>query len=144
MVESRHVLVIDDANLVRRYYRQALEGAGFAVSEALNGVEALEKVLAERFDLLIVDVNMPYMDGLSFLKALRRQDGLSGSVPALVITTEAEAQDRTAARLAGGNFYLVKAVSPQMLVEYAGLMCGPPRAESAPRAAGAPRAASTS
>jgi two-component system chemotaxis response regulator CheY len=125
MVECRRVLVVDDANLVRRYYRQALEGAGFTVGEALNGVEALEKVLAEPFDLLIVDVNMPYMDGLSFLKALRRQDSAASSVPVLIITTEAEAKDREAARTAGGNYDLVKPVSQPMLVEYAGLMCGP-------------------
>ena len=62
-------------SLVRRYYRDALERAGFDVDEALNGVEALEKLLAEPFDLLIVDVNMPQMDGFTFLKALRRQDG---------------------------------------------------------------------
>ena len=132
MVEARRVLLIDDANIVRRYYRQALEGAGFDVREALNGVEGLEKVLAGRFDLLIVDVNMPYMDGLTFLRALRRQDGAAGSVPALVITTEAQARDRQAARAAGGNFYLVKPVGQPMLVEYASLMCGPPRAQDAP------------
>ena len=52
---------------MRRYYREALERAGFEVDEALNGVEALEKLLAEPADLLIVDVNMPQMDGLTFL-----------------------------------------------------------------------------
>ena len=64
----KRVLVIDDASLVRLYYRAALEGAGFQVAEALNGLEALEQVLTAHFDLLIVDVNMPQMDGLSFLK----------------------------------------------------------------------------
>ncbi|RYE51945.1 MAG: response regulator, partial [Rhizobiaceae bacterium] len=66
------VLVVDDANLVRLYYREALELAGFEVEEALNGLEALEKLLLDPVDLLIVDVNMPQMDGITFLRALRR------------------------------------------------------------------------
>ena len=68
---AKRVLVVDDAGLVRRYYRSALEAAGFDVEEALNGLEALEHLLGRRFDLLIVDVNMPQMDGLSFLQTLR-------------------------------------------------------------------------
>ena len=70
---SKRILIVDDASLVRRYYRDALERAGFEVDEALNGVEALEKLLAEPADLLIVDVNMPQMDGFTFLRSLRRQ-----------------------------------------------------------------------
>ena len=58
-------------SLVRLYYRTALESAGFVVEEALNGLEALEKLLTAPFDLLIVDVNMPQMDGFTFLQTLR-------------------------------------------------------------------------
>jgi two-component system chemotaxis response regulator CheY len=121
---SKRVLVVDDANLVRRFHREALERAGFDVDEALNGVEALEKLLAESFDLVIVDINMPQMDGFTFLKALRRQASPVSSVPALVISTEAGAQDASAARAAGANFYLVKPVRPEALVEHATIMCG--------------------
>jgi two-component system, chemotaxis family, chemotaxis protein CheY len=123
---GKRVLVVDDANLVRRFYRDALERAGFEVGEALNGVEALEKLLAEPFDLAIVDVNMPQMDGFTFLKALRRQPTSISSVPALVISTEAGPQDMAAARAAGANFYLVKPVRQDTLVEYVSLMCGLP------------------
>lgn len=118
------ILVIDDANLVRLYYRDALERAGFEVDEALNGLEALEKLLARPADLLIVDVNMPQMDGFSFLKALRRQDLPICGIPALVITTEAGPQDRAAARAAGANFYLVKPVTPEDLAAHVRLMSG--------------------
>lgn len=120
------VLVVDDAGLVRMYYRDALERAGYEVDEALNGLEALEKVLVAAPDLLIVDVNMPQMDGFSFLKVLRRQDLPMASTPALVITTEAGPQDRVAARDAGANFFLVKPVTPEDLVAYVGLMSGRP------------------
>jgi two-component system chemotaxis response regulator CheY len=118
------VLVIDDASLVRRYYRDALEQAGYEVEEALNGLEALEKLLTAPADLLIVDVNMPQMDGFTFLKILRRQEALTASIPAVVISTEAKPEDQQAARIAGANFYLVKPVAAEQLVEYAALLSG--------------------
>jgi two-component system chemotaxis response regulator CheY len=121
---SRRVLIVDDAGLVRRFHRDALEKAGFTVVEALNGVEALEKILAEPFDMAVVDVNMPQMDGFTFLKALRALGGAESSLPALIVSTEAAAHDRDAARAAGANFYLVKPVRPEILVEHVTLMCG--------------------
>jgi two-component system chemotaxis response regulator CheY len=121
---GKRVLVIDDASLVRMYYRSALERAGYAVDEALNGLEALEKLHQGSIDLLIVDVNMPQMDGLTFLKVLRRQELPVAGIPALVISTEAGAQDQDATRVAGGNFYLVKPVSQETLVDYAAMFCG--------------------
>lgn len=121
---GKRVLVIDDASLVRLYYRDALERGGFSVEEALNGLEALEKLLVAPVDLLIVDVNMPKMDGLSFLRALRSEALPKAAIPALVTTTEAAPQDRTAAREAGANLYLVKPVAQEVLVEYAAMLCG--------------------
>lgn len=128
MVEpsGKRILVVDDANLIRRFYRDALERAGFAVDEALNGAEALEKVLGGPYDLIVVDVNMPQMDGFTFLRALRRQAPAVSSLPALVTSTEAAAQDAAAARAAGANFYLVKPVSQEQLVEHVSIMCGLP------------------
>jgi two-component system chemotaxis response regulator CheY len=123
---TKRILVVDDANLVRRFYRDALERVGFAVDEALNGVEALERVLLETFDLVIVDVNMPQMDGFTFIKALRKQSAPMSSIPALVISTEAGPQDKAAARAAGANFYLVKPVSQAVLIEHVSVMCGLP------------------
>jgi two-component system chemotaxis response regulator CheY len=125
MAEKKRILIVDDANLVRLYYRGALEPRGYAIEEALNGVEALEKLLVAPADLLIVDVNMPQMDGFTFLRTLRRQRLAAACIPALVISTEAGAQDRAAARAAGANFYLVKPVAPETLAQFAALMCGP-------------------
>lgn len=120
------VLVVDDANLVRLYYREALERAGFEVEEALNGLEALEKLLLAPVDLLVVDVNMPQMDGVSFLKALRRQAEPIASIPALVTSTEAGPQDIASARQAGANFYLVKPLAQDVLATYAAMLTGAP------------------
>ena len=110
------ILVVDNSSLVRLYYRNALETAGFEVEQAINGIEAMEKVLAQAFDLVIVDVNMPRMDGFSFLRALRRSAPEVATLPALIITTEAGEQDIDDARAAGANFYLVKPVSEADLV----------------------------
>ena len=121
---TKRVLVVDDAALVRLYYRDALEASGFEVGEALNGLEALEKVLAARHDLLIVDVNMPQMDGLTFIETLRRQELPLASIPVLITSTEAGPQDLEAARAAGANFYLVKPIGRETLADYAAMLCG--------------------
>ena len=125
MIDKR-VLIIDDASLVRLYYRDALERAGYLVDEALNGLEALEKLLARPSELLLVDINMPKMDGLTFLRTLRRQPLPLAGTPAIVTSTEATPQDAEAARLAGANFYLVKPVAQDTLTRYVGLCCGIP------------------
>ena len=118
------VLIIDDAGLVRRYYRDALERAGYEVDEALNGLEGLEKLLTQPAELLIVDINMPRMDGLSFLRSLRRQASPLAAIPALVTSTEAQAGDFEAARAAGANFYLTKPIAQDVLVRHADLLSG--------------------
>lgn len=123
-VSRRRVLVVDDSSLIRLYCRDILERANFEVEQAINGVEAMEKVLARAFDLVIVDVNMPRMDGFSFIRALRTSHGAVAAVPALVITTEAGEQDREQARSAGANFYLVKPVSEATLLNHAIVLTG--------------------
>jgi len=118
------ILVVDDSSLVRLYYRDALEPAGFEIDQAINGIEALEKVLAKPFDLIIVDINMPRMDGFSFLRVLRAQASDASSIPVVVISTEAGPQDIEDARAAGANYYLVKPVSETALRDHAGVLVG--------------------
>ena len=118
------VLIIDDSSLVRLYYRSALEKAGFEVEQAINGIEAMERALSQPFDLVIVDVNMPRMDGFTFVRALRRVATDVASLPALMISTEAEMQDIAAGRAAGANFYLVKPVAEAELVRHVCVLTG--------------------
>ena len=118
------VLVVDDSSLVRLYYRDVLEKSGFDVDQAMNGVEAMERVLAQPFDLLVVDVNMPKMDGFSFLRELRRGKSEAAALPALIITTEAGREDAEEARAVGANFYLVKPVSEADLRNHVEVLTG--------------------
>ena len=121
----KRILVVDDAGLVRLYYRSALERAGYRVDEALNGIEAMERVLSTPFDLLVLDVNMPQMDRLTFLRKLRAQEGGESAIPVLMTSTEAKPDDVAAALAAGANFYLVKPVAQPLLVEHVEMLCGP-------------------
>lgn len=118
------VLVVDDSSLVRLYYRSALETAGFEVKQAINGIEAMEKVLSKSFDLVIVDVNMPRMDGFTFLRSLRSGMADVATLPALMISTESGEQDMAEAREAGANFYLVKPVAEAELVRHVCVLTG--------------------
>ena len=118
------ILVIDDAGLARAYYRSILEDAGFRVLEALNGLEALETLLTVAVDLLIVDINMPQMDGFSFLRLLRQKERALATIPALVISTQSQEIDFEAARAAGANYYLVKPIERGQLSDFAAMLCG--------------------
>jgi two-component system chemotaxis response regulator CheY len=117
------VLVVDDAATVRAYHRAILTEAGFAVREACNGYEGLELTLAERFELLVVDVNMPVMDGYAFVEAVR-QEALVPDVPVIVISTEQTRGDSEEAYRNGANMYLVKPVQPHELVLTAQVLTG--------------------
>jgi two-component system chemotaxis response regulator CheY len=88
----------------------------------MNGIEALEKALQSPFDLYIVDVNMPKLDGYGFLRQLRGED--IPQAPAIMVSTEAAANDQTVAYRAGANGYLVKPVKPVRLLTHVRLLLG--------------------
>lgn len=120
----KRILVVDDAATVRMYHRSILEGAGYQVSEAINGIEALEKTLSAPapFHLYLVDINMPKQDGYGFLRELRRQS--IPQAPALMISTEAQAMDRRRAWESGANFYFTKPIKPETLIGFVRLLLG--------------------
>lgn len=120
----RRVLIVDDARLVRSFYRSILEKAGYEVDEALNGLEALENLLLAPADLLVVDINMPKMDGYTFLRTLRASDEAMAAIPALMTSTEAQEKDRDNARAAGANYYLVKPIAAEAFLRHVDLLTG--------------------
>ncbi len=107
-------MIVDDANTVRMYHRKLVEEAGWDVIEAENGMEALERSGGHDISLMLVDVNMPVMDGYSFLRAARSTETLA-RVPCIMISTEAQLIDSDTAIRSGANHYLVKPARPDQL-----------------------------
>ena len=118
----KRILIVDDAATVRMYHRSILEPAGYTVEEAWNGIEALEKALESPFDLYLVDINMPKLDGYGFLRELRQRQ--IAQQPAIMVSTEAEARDEKAAYQSGANSYLIKPVQQSQLLSFVRLMLG--------------------
>ena len=118
----KRILIVDDAATVRMYHRSILEPAGYKVEEAWNGIEALEKALESPFDLYLVDINMPKLDGYGFLRELRQRQ--IAQQPAIMVSTEAEARDEKAAYQSGANSYLIKPVQQSQLLSFVRLMLG--------------------
>lgn len=118
----KQILIVDDAATVRMYHRNIFEEAGYAVEEAVNGIEALEKALQQPFDLYVVDLNMPKMDGYALMTELRSRDLLQA--PAVMISTEAKPHDQERAYRAGANLYLIKPVKPLELLLFCRLLLG--------------------
>ncbi|HIC97200.1 MAG TPA: response regulator [Aquificaceae bacterium] len=111
------VLVVDDMSTMRRIIRTILNQLGYTnVEEAENGKQALAKLKKEKFDFLITDWNMPEMDGLSLVKAVRSDEELKG-LPILMVTAEAKKESVIEALKAGVNNYIVKPFTPEILKE---------------------------
>jgi len=109
------ILTVDDAVTMRKMIVFTLRGAGFDVTEAGDGAEALAKVKAERFDLIITDLNMPRMNGLEFTREARRVLG-ARKTPILILTTESELAKKTEARAAGATGWIVKPFQQAQLI----------------------------
>jgi two-component system cell cycle response regulator len=108
------VLVADDSSAIRRILRRALEGAGYRVTEAADGQQAVLSCRADRPDLLLLDIDMPVMDGLNALGALKADTELS-SVPVLFLTARTAGSDVAAGLDLGAEDYLRKPCDPDEL-----------------------------
>jgi two-component system, chemotaxis family, chemotaxis protein CheY len=117
------ILVVEDGITMRMFYRDVLEAAGFEVEEAVNGLEGVERAMTGSFDLLVVDINMPKMDGYQVIRTIRKDPTL-WQVPVITISTEDKEQDALKAYDAGANFYMTKPVRPKDLEEMARLLTG--------------------
>ncbi|WP_181706711.1 response regulator [Chthonobacter rhizosphaerae] len=103
----KHCLVVDDSSVIRKVARRILEDLSFAISEAEDGQQALESCRQQMPDAILLDWNMPVMDGLEFLAQLRKLDG--GEAPKVVFcTTENDVGHIAKAIRAGANEYIMK------------------------------------
>jgi two-component system chemotaxis response regulator CheY len=109
------ILTVDDSASIRRTIRIALTAEGFGVTEAADGVEGLSKAQDARFDLIITDLNMPMMDGLTMIRELRKKPDQAG-VPILFLTTESDSRLKAEAKAAGATGWLTKPFDPDQLI----------------------------
>lgn len=111
------VMIVDDSKTVRNYHSAILKSMGIEVVEAENGMEALEKSLDATIDLYLVDVNMPIMDGYTFIADLRKQEKYK-TVPVIMITTQEKDEDIVNAYKVGANLFETKPIKPDILENY--------------------------
>ncbi len=109
------VLTVDDSPSVRQVIRITLTPAGHTVVEAADGAEGLAKAQAERFDLVITDLNMPVMNGLEMIRALRALPAFTG-VPIVFLTTESDDAVKQQAKAAGATGWITKPFKPEQLL----------------------------
>jgi len=116
---SFDVMVVDDSPAMRRFIRRVIEVSRFSVGrylEASDGQDALEKLEGEWVDVVLTDINMPRMDGESFVAEMRRREHLS-MIPVIVISTDAtDARMERLAKL-GAQGYVTKPFAPERLRE---------------------------
>ena len=112
---TTHILAIDDSRTIRTLLTMALEGAGFEVTTAVDGVDGVNKFKEAHADLVITDVNMPNKDGFGVIEDIRAND-TNRSVPVLVLTTESGPELKERARKAGATGWIVKPFDDDSLV----------------------------
>ncbi|MBL8516917.1 MAG: response regulator [Betaproteobacteria bacterium] len=113
------ILVVDDSTTMRQMVAFTLTSAGHDVVEAADGQQGVEAAKAGKFDLIITDVNMPVMNGIELVRALRALPDYK-FIPMLVLTTESEQSIKQRGREAGATGWIVKPFSPEVLLNTLG------------------------
>lgn len=113
---SKSVLIVDDSASIRATVSIALKGAGYNVIEAMDGNDALSKLQGTRVNLVISDVNMPGMDGITLLKRLR-EGPATRFLPVIMLTTEGSDDKKNQGREAGAKAWIVKPFDPVKLLD---------------------------
>lgn len=114
-VPPRTILAVDDSASMRQMVRYTLESAGYKVVQAADGVEALEFARSDTVDLVLTDVNMPRMDGISLVRELRTLHSYK-FIPMLVLTTESGQETKQRGKQAGATGWIVKPFNPEQLL----------------------------
>jgi two-component system chemotaxis response regulator CheY len=112
---GKRILAVDDSVSMRQMVSLTLKGAGYDVVQACDGVEALALGMGSVFDLVLTDVHMPQMDGISLVRELRNVPAYK-FVPMLVLTTESSAERKAEGKRAGATGWIVKPFNPPQLL----------------------------
>lgn len=104
---SKTILTVDDSKSIREAVRFALEPLGYEIVEAEDGLDGIAQLEKEKVDLVITDLNMPNLDGLEFIEAVRQRDEFAG-LPLVMLTTEGQADKMRRGKKAGASGWIVK------------------------------------
>ena len=121
---AKTVMIVDDSASMREVVGIALRSAGYAVLEGKDGKDALSKLTGQKVHLIISDVNMPNMDGIEFLKAVK-QMGSYKFTPIIMLTTESAEAKKREGQAAGARAWVVKPFQPEQLVNAVQRLCLP-------------------
>lgn len=108
------IMVVDDCQTTRKILGLYLKAKGFDVVSAENGLDAIEKLASHEVNLIMSDLNMPFMDGIELVKTLKA-DPTTSHIPILMVTTEADPEEKQKAMEAGASAYLVKPVTAEIV-----------------------------
>ena len=121
-MQEHKILIIEDSPTMRQLISFALKRLqGVRIVEANDGVDGLKKLSADRFDLILTDINMPIMDGLKMVSMVRN-DANYRNTPIVVITTEGAQEDRERALALGANDYITKPIQAGRILDMARAM----------------------
>ena len=112
---AKTILIVDDSASLRQVVSIALKGAGYDVIEACDGKDALSKLNGQKIHLIISDVNMPNMDGISFVKAAKQQPAYKFT-PVIMLTTESGESKKQEGQAAGAKAWVVKPFQPAQML----------------------------
>lgn len=121
---AKTIVIVDDSASMRRVVGIALKGAGYEVIEGSDGNDALSKLTGQKVHLIISDVNMPGMDGITFLKTIKQHPRYRFT-PVIMLTTESEESRKQEGKAAGARAWVVKPFQPDQLVNAVQRLCLP-------------------
>ncbi|NOZ10919.1 MAG: response regulator [Gammaproteobacteria bacterium] len=113
---AKKIMIVDDSTSLRNVVAIALRGAGYEVVEACDGKDALAKLGGDKIHLIISDVNMPNMDGISFVKELKKNPEYKFT-PVIMLTTEGQEETKKEGQAAGAKAWMVKPFKPPQMLE---------------------------
>lgn len=119
---SKKALTVDDSKTMREMVSFTLKNAGFQVIEAEDGKHALTALNGQKVDVIITDLNMPNMNGIELIRALRADPNYKFT-PILMLTTESDDQKKTEGKTAGATGWIVKPFNPEKLVQVVTKVC---------------------
>ena len=119
---SKRVMIVDDSGSFRTVVKLALQKAGYETLEAVDGKDACSKLNGDKINLIVCDVNMPNMDGLSFLKHVKASPAHKFT-PVIMLTTESQEAKKAEGRAAGARAWITKPFQPSQLVDAVNTLC---------------------